>query len=307
MEKEFDVYFFYVIINVEKDDHSWKWIYYLPNRTFSHFPGTFEDIEDETYVQVVEEDKAEEKCESQEKCVAVIKTRGNFKATLLDFVDIDVLNKSDDKVTLLKIKDISKDTNVHATNQWEDIDKCCPSHGLVNTEEILRKVNDTMQRISCDISTDEFLKKYVSKRKSVMLVNCTKNWLAQSKWSMKYLLKEGAGQLVWKTDFEFKDGPRESEFFTGIDIEHIMKDNGTIRIFDRLGRRYHNFWNKQGSKRDTDKMYLFDHYEKPSPVPRDYFEMAGILTNYQWIIISQKDTGRCIIIKVISSSNISFL
>ena len=72
----------------------------------------------------------------------------------------------------------------------------------------------------------------------------------------------------------------------------MIVDNGTIRIFDAIGRRKHTLSRKNGAKLETDKMYLFSDYEKPEPVPKDYYELAGQLTDYQWIIISQKDTGQ---------------
>ena len=38
-------------------------------------------------------------------------------------------------------------------------------------------------------------------------------------------------------------------------------------------------------------MHLFSDYSIPDPIPRDLYDRAGILTDFQWIIISDKWTG----------------
>jgi len=152
-----------------------------------------------------------------------------------------------------------------------------------------------MPRISCDIPADEFLTKYVKKREPVILVNCTKNWIAQKEWYINKLLNENEGNLKWRSDIQTQNSSLKRfehlENFSGKLLNQVMESNGTIRVFDPLGRRKHTLERKNGTKLDTDKMHLFEQYDKPSPVPEDYFEKAGLLTDYQWIIISQKDTG----------------
>ena len=74
-------------------------------------------------------------------------------------------------------------------------------------------------------------------------------------------------------------------------LRSIVRNNGTIRVFDSLGRKKHTASRRNGTILDTDKMHLFSAYSKPGPVPRDYFARAGILTDFQWLIMSQKDTG----------------
>lgn len=299
IDREYDIYFFHILINVETDTDSWKWIFYKPSKTYARFPGTFESEDDSENLQFVNEDvdgiTPEEKCELDSECVAIVKTDDVPTAVLVDYLDIDNFKISEDKITLLKIKNVTKDTNIDATNAWDDIDTCCPKHRKTNTKELLKTINDTMPRISCDIPAEDFLDKYVRKREAVILVNCSKEWIAQTNWSLEKLLNEKGGKLKWRSDFESQSSSFKK--FENVDdlsgnlLNEIIDNNGTIRIFDPIGRRKHTFKRRNGTKLETDKMYLFSQYEKPKPVPRDYYEMSGLLTDYQWIIISHKDTG----------------
>ena len=298
MDREFEIYFFHILINIETDMDSWKWIFYKPNKTFSEFPGIFEN-EEFGNLQFMNEKfsgmKAEDKCELDSECIAIVKTKNVSTAILMDYLDLDTYKVSEDKVTLLKVINANKDINVDAFNAWDDIDTCCPGHEKTDTNKLLQSINDTMPRISCSIPTEEFLTQYVRRRKAVILVNCSKDWIAQTSWSLEKLLQENSGNLKWKSDFESKNSYfnkfDSEEVLSGILLRKILDNNGTIRVFDPIGRRKHTFERRNGTTLDTDKMHLFSDYKKPSPVPRDYFDQAGILTDYQWIIISHKDTG----------------
>jgi hypothetical protein len=139
----------------------------------------------------------------------------------------------------------------------------------------------------------------VRKREPVILVNCTKNWLAQQEWSLEKLLDQNGGHLMWRTDFQ-SENKQFKKFESGSNlsgdvINRIIANNGTFHIFDAIRRRKHTLARKSGMKLETDKMHLFSDYKKPEPVPRDYYELARQLTDYQWIIISQKGTGQCIL------------
>ena len=72
--------------------------------------------------------------------------------------------------------------------------------------------------------------------------------------------------------------------------QEIIRGNGTVRIFDKLGRRMHTMARrKQGIQLDTEKLHLFDDYATPRPLRGlDKADTAGVLTDYQWIIASHK-------------------
>ena len=298
MDREFDIYFFHVLKNIENDVDSWKWIFYRPNRAFSEFPGIFGSEETFRNLQYIDENDggAEEKCVSDIECIAIVKTKNVSRVILLNYLDLDKFELSDKKVTMLKIQNVTKYSNVDAFDAWTNLDRCCPKHGKTDTNKLLRSINDTMLRISCSIPTEEFLYKYVKRRKAVILVNCTKEWIAQTRWSFENLLNEKSGKLWWNCAFESQDSyvkPFENVFvLSGKVLTKIIERNGTISVFDEIGRRKHTIKRRKGINVPSDKMHLFSDYDKPVPVPRDYYEQAGILTDYQWIIISNKDTGR---------------
>ena len=131
MDREFDIFFFHILVNIETDMDSWKWIYYKPNKIFSEFPGVFEHEEFEN-LQSVNENfdaiKAEEKCEKDSDCVAISKSKKGSTAILMNHLDLDEYKVSEDKVTLLKITNATKDTNRDAFNAWDELDTCCPKH-----------------------------------------------------------------------------------------------------------------------------------------------------------------------------------
>ena len=299
MDREVDVYFFHIPMYVETDVKSWKWIYYKPARTFVIFPGLFEGGSKKQNIKFLQSqdgtDTPENICENDEDCVAIIKTANISTVALVDYLDMDNFTKRNDKTTMVKIKDITEDTKIEAYNPWNDIDTCCPMHKKTNTKTIRGEMNDTMPRISCNISKEEFLSKYVRKREPVMLVNCTKEFFDQRFWTFEKLLSERDGKLKWSSDFEstlrrFKRY-KSDEAVSGNFLKNIIENNGTVRVFDQLGRRKHTSARRNGLSKDTDKMHLFNKYSKPHPVPTDYYDESGILTDYQWLILSMKDTG----------------
>ena len=261
-------------MNVETDVKSWKWIYYKPDRAFVTFPGIFEDGSNKQNIKFLQprdgDNTPEYICEKDDDCVAIIKTANISTVALVDYLDIDNLNKRNDKTTMVKIKNITQDTNIEAYNPWNDIDTCCPKHKKTNAKQITSLINDTMPRISCNISKEEFLNKYVRKREPVMLVNCTQEISNQPFWTFEKLLSEENGKLKWSSDFESSLGHfrkhKSSETVYGKFLKKIIENNGTVRVFDELGRRKHTTARRNGIFKDTDKMHLFNKYDLP-PFP----------------------------------------
>ena len=81
----------------------------------------------------------------------------------------------------------------------------------------------------------------------------------------------------------------ESRSFKTFETQEIIRRNGTLRIFDKLGRRMHTMARHNGTTLATDKLHLFNDYSTPQPLHGvDKFDKAGVLTDYQWIIASHK-------------------
>ena len=158
------------------------------------------------------------------------------------------------------------------------------------------------------------------KREPVILVNCSRSWQAQvapvlspgvqASWTLQSLLELQGGSRAFRCDWELPNNSKlvspelanSSEEITGSLLQEIIKQNGTIRIFDKLGRRTSTNARRWGERvPNTDKMYLFDDYSTPSPLQvqpipslpnrmqgTDRFARAGLLTDYQWVIVSHK-------------------
>eukprot|EP00092_Neocalanus_flemingeri_P032574 GFUD01035430.1.p1 GENE.GFUD01035430.1~~GFUD01035430.1.p1 ORF type:complete len:611 (-),score=162.78 GFUD01035430.1:61-1893(-) len=301
LDRDYEIYFFHIVINVEKDLNSFKWIYYQANKSFTIFQGIFENenedgVKSRQFVNTkISGISPEEKCEMDIECVAILKTKNVSTAILVDYLDIDTFKMSNEKTTLVKIVNATRKTNIYATSPWDNLDICCPEHGKVNTKKLLKTINDSMPRISCDIPRDEFVSRYVKRREPVILVNCTKDWIAQKEWSPEKLLNQGGGKLMWKSDFETKgevfEEFHDQETLPGDILQKIIENNGTIKVFDSIAKQRHTFERRNGQKLNSDKMHLFTDYSKPKPVPEDYFEKAGLLTDYQWVLIGSKGTG----------------
>ena len=232
LDREFAIYFFYILINIETDRDAWKWIHYKSQKSYTVFPGIFKTQINSEAPHLVDEDTAKEKCDDLSDCVGILKTRADSNAELLYYLDMENFRISEEKITLIKLENVTKDLYIDGANAWEDIDICCPEHGQVNTRYILETVHDTMPRIECDITAEDFLTNYVKKRKPVILKNCTEDWIAQKEWSMRKLFSENEGKLMWRSDFFIQSNQfnklKEMENLSGDILNEILDNNGTI-------------------------------------------------------------------------------
>ena len=142
------------------------------------------------------------------------------------------------------------------------------------------------------MSPAEFSARYVRRRVPVILEGCSSHWPANS-WSLSALLGGEDSHREWNVDFKtnLSGFSINKTSLSGENITNIRESNGTIRIFDPISRRLHTNLRREGNQELSDKMHLFSDYSTPDPIPRDLYDRAGILTDFQWIIISDKWTG----------------
>ena len=301
MGKPYQIYFFHLLINIETDLDSVKWTMYKANRTFITFPGVFQKKGAPKKWTIVSKNKQydpETKCEQLwNDCVGIEKYKNSTISVLLDYIDLDSFKLSKYKVTLVKLDDADGDTKIIGKSSWDlsHINFCCPENALVDIQSLHDEIHDSLPRVSCDIPKEQFLAEYVRKQKPAILVNCTKDWPAQKTWTFKRFLKDGDGLSLWRTDFidnhNFFQTFGQKEFISGNQIESIIKNNGTVRLFEVLGRR--RLW-KSSRERNTDensKSRLLEDYSTPHPIPEDMYKLSGVQTDYQWMIMSQANTG----------------
>ena len=237
MTREVQIYFFHLAVHRETDKEAWKWMSYTPARDFVTFHGVVPVHHRGAGVAV--SDNAEDECLADTDCVAVIKTANDTTAVLLDIIHMESFRHSPNKSTMVKIRNVAWRGKIFGTNSWDRIDTCCPTHKQTDTEDIRKKVPDMIPRISCDIAPQLFRERFVKKSKPVILENCTKDWVAQNKWSFQNLLAEKDGKLRWRSKFESKlrrhKKFQNNEVLSGNLLKSIVKNNGTIRVFDKIG------------------------------------------------------------------------
>ena len=120
----------------------------------------------------------------------------------------------------------------------------------------------------------------------VILQNCTAGWEAQRSWSFDFFLGLGGGDETWRTDFidnldilqlwGQKGGDTDrvtadcyftAEHLTGQLVANIIRNNGTVRIFEVLGRKRARETSRLGDKTFHLKERLMSDYSKPGPIP----------------------------------------
>ena len=119
----------------------------------------------------------------------------------------------------------------------------------------------------------------------MMMVNCTNQWPAQTSWTFDKFLSEGDGLETWRTDFinnmDIINLWGQKEHIQGRLISEIMRNNGSVRMFEVLGRRRSKMFGPDI------KTNLMEDYSKPDALPDNMFELSGVLTDYQWAILRE--------------------
>ena len=142
--------------------------------------------------------------------------------------------------TLLS-NDISKAGYINATDFEFDVDltlkpysTCCNSHDIPENLDDIRKY-DTLPRISCNISKEEFTKQYIIPRKPVMLVGCDESWEALQKWNFHHLSSRFENDTLWRASVG--DNALDEAMEWG-NIVNAIEDNSKFVIFDQLDRSH---------------------------------------------------------------------
>ena len=162
-----------------------------------------------------------------------------------------------------------------------------------------------------------------------MFHSCLSDWTFTSKWTMRSLLAHYDDNVTWITDvsvdhkspipmkmidrpeMEKAEGPvvriycdvciyfyifgmifqgylEHDMLLPGSKILDLMDRNVTIRVFERMGvapRR------PPAEYVSTHKPDLFADWEWPKPIPKDLYKEAFGGSDFQWIIMSQPQTG----------------
>lgn len=107
---------------------------------------------------------------------------------------------------------------------------CCTKTEVPTMAEV--EAADSMPRISCNISREEFFLKYEVPRKPVMLVGCDEEWPARTEWTYDKLAPRFANSSKWRARL---GGKTESYSKTRWDVlANAMREDKPFYIFDQL-------------------------------------------------------------------------
>ena len=126
---------------------------------------------------------------------------------------------------------------------------CCSTSATLPTIDELKEA-DSLERIDCSISREEFFEKYEKPRKPVILLGCTEDWSAKKSWSsFETIQARFKNESMWEFQSITKDIETDevipSAMKTGVHItwqeflEFYVKmkedpDYGAIRMFRKL-------------------------------------------------------------------------
>ena len=210
---------------------------------------------------------------------------------------MDTFKKSLEQITLVKAADADETLKIVArgSKAFSGINVCCPQSEHLDFESVKGGIHDSLPRISCLMPREEFLNNYVKKQKPAILLNCSSDWPAQRYWTAENLFRHGDGQTTWNSDYVASYEPFQATTLRkknpGKLLQSVIDNNGTVRVFDEISKRHDWQRRRQGDTSENEKMKLLDDYSLPKALPEDMYAAAGIPTNYQWVIITQEDTG----------------
>ena len=92
----------------------------------------------------------------------------------------EYLNQTN-SIIVIKIKDNRKGSIAHTPIS---IDRCCKSFTVEPNISNISSIKDIIPRASCNMTKEDFLSKYVQKRKSLILQGCQNQWRAR-KWTLE--------------------------------------------------------------------------------------------------------------------------
>ena len=132
----------------------------------------------------------------------------------------------------------------------------------------------------------------------VILENCTAGWEAQRSWSFDYFLGLGGGEETWRTDFidnqeilqlwgqkganvpgvALTNWYVTTERISGQLVSQIIRNNGSVRIFEVLGRKRAREAGRVGDQTFRLKERLMSDYARPGPIPPgDYCDLVVVM------------------------------
>jgi len=158
---------------------------------------------------------------------------------------------------------------------------CCEEKETPTMEDI--RALDTMERISCNISREEFYEKYEKTRTPVILVGCDEHWKAKERWTIDKLMPRFSNDTKWRAEIE-DDEDNSRDFVTWGEIVDRRATNRDFYIFDN------EFQSREENKQ------LEEDFECPGPLQgADVYghlkDFRTIDAYFRWFLVAPRGTG----------------
>ena len=299
---QFNIFFFYLVLNFEDGAESWHWVTYKADKEFI----LFENMTDPSAKQVTDlkslsPSSTRTKClRMRRKCAGILEQSGDLR--ILATVDLDRLQPSATGHTLVKLElpYTGAGDGVAGADSYQGINLCCPRTNLTKDawRHIVReaKKKESSDPVLCTMEPAEFRRKFVHKTVVATVHNCEREWKAKN-WTINGLLGRSDGKWLWRTNFvddsgEVKDWSNQVQLRPGSDSLELIKNNMTVRLFDPIAR-HKTEMNRRQEKllEEMNKLELLNDYSIPAVLGSNLFEDCQVLTDYQWMLISGPNTG----------------
>ena len=221
--------------------------------------------------------------------IAGIQLKQKLVYSSIDFADFVLSNASGNNLIL----NLLESHKIFHT--FPKIDRCCKlDGGIVEYDGI-----DNMERIQCNMSKNEFTRKYVNKREAVMMIGCQDKWKAKH-WTIENLFhrynyvkinQSSISYTAWTTAFQqthetklYKNYCRSNE------VRKLIDEGYLVKIFQNL-KKSKKGWTKGKIEYKQYMIQLMKEYAFPKPMPEDVFPMYHIDQDHAYLILATAGTG----------------
>merc|ERR1712151_363575 len=160
---------------------------------------------------------------------------------------------------------------------------CCNEKEAPSIKDI--EAVDTFERISCNISREEFYEQYEKTRTPVMLVGCDEHWAAKERWTIDKLIPRFTNTSKWRCELHDQDAT---------DYDHDTVPWNEIIDRAMTNRDFYIFGNEFLAREENRQ--LLDDFECPGPFQgadiyghlKDFHPPGG---KYLWFMVAPRGTG----------------
>ncbi len=183
-------------------------------------------------------------------------------------------------ILISKSKNISFRKTKKTISENEEI-SCCNSP---NTDDDTNRIINPIPRQNCNLTQEEFEANFIRTKTPVILENCAgfEHWKNPG-FNIKQLVQmyydnttfSSTTKMFLPLGFTHKETPNDYQRNNDLVLQAFA--SGSLRSFELL--------------RNNSKSDVFANFQKPSLIPKDLYHATGYENHYNWVIMSQANTG----------------